>query len=133
MVDPFFTPAAATPSDSQKHSRIGIASFVIGLVSMFIFCLAIVLAFGYGLSITATNPSFQVEQSNPTVLGLGLLLFSSPILSLVGAVLGFVAVFQKDKKKLFSVLGIVLNLLIMLTFCALLVIGLVGQSGALGL
>jgi hypothetical protein len=133
MVDPFFTPAPVTPSGMQKHSRIGIASFVIGLVSMFIFCLAIVLAFGYGLSITATNPSFQVEQSNPTVLGLGLLLFSSPILSLVGAVLGFVAVFQKDKKKLFSVLGIVLNLLIMLAFCALLVIGLVGQSGALGL
>jgi hypothetical protein len=133
MVDPSFIPSPFTPSDTKTHSRLGIASFVIGLVSMFIFCLAIVLAFGFGVSIASTNPSIQSLQTSPTILAFGLMMLISPFFGLVGAVLGFVAVFQKDKKKLFGVLGIVLNLLIVLAFCALLVTGLAGQSGAFGL
>jgi uncharacterized membrane protein len=133
MVDPSFMPTPLTPSDTKTHSRLAIASFVIGLVSMFIFCLAIVLAFGYGASIASTNPTIQNLQTSPTVLAFGLMMLVSPFFGLVGAVLGFVAVFQKDKKKLFGILGIVLNLLIVLAFCSLLVIGLAGQSGALGL
>jgi hypothetical protein len=133
MIDSPFIPAPITPSDTKKHSRIGIASFVIGIVSMLIFCLAILLAFGYGITIASLNPSIQSLQSSPTILVLGLVLFLSPILGLVGVVLGFVAVFQKNNKKLFAVLGLVFNFLIILVFCVLLVFGLAGQSGAFGL
>jgi small-conductance mechanosensitive channel len=133
MIDSPFPPAPLIPSETQKHSRLGIASFVIGLVSLIIFCLAVVLAFGYGVSIASSTPSVQSLESSPTILVFGLMMLVSPFLGLVGAVLGFVAVFQKDKKKLFGILGIVVNLLIVLAFCALLVIGLAGRSGSLGL
>jgi hypothetical protein len=133
MIDSPFTSAPLIPAETQKHSRLGIASFVIGLVSLIIFCLAVVLAFGYGVSIASSSPSVQSLEASPTILAFGLMMLISPFLGLVGAVLGFVAVFQKDKKKLFGILGIVVNLLIVLAFCALLVIGLAGRSGSLGL
>jgi hypothetical protein len=133
MVDPSFIPATNIPADTQKHSKIGIASFVVGIVALLIFCLAIVLAFGYGVTLASQNRSFQVTTGNTTVLTLGLMIFISPALSLVGAVLGFVAVFQKNSKKLFGILGLVLNMLTILAFCVLLVIGLAGQSRSLGL
>ena len=133
MIDSPIIPAPIPLSEMQKQSKIGIASFVIGIVSMLIFCLAIVLAFGYGITIGGTNPSIQSLQSSPTILALGLLLFLSPILGLVGVVLGFVAVFQKNHKRLLAVLGLVFNLLIILAFCVLLVFGLVGQTGTFGL
>lgn len=133
MVDSSFIPATNIPSNAQKHSRIGIASFVVGIVSMLIFCLAILLAFGYGFSMTAQNPSFQVSRSSPIILALSLMMLISPVLSLVGAVLGSVAVFQQNLKKLFAILGLVFNMLVILAFCVLLVIGLAGQSGSLGL
>lgn len=133
MIDSPFAPAPLIPAETQKHSRLGIASFVIGLVSMIVFCLAIILAFGYGVSIASTTPSIQSLETSPTILVFGFLMLISPFIALIGAVLAFVAVFQKDKKKLFGILGIVVNLLIVLAFCALLVIGLAGQSGTLGL
>ncbi len=129
---PFIPPSGNLP-DARKHSRLGIASFVIGIISMLVFCLAIVLAFGYGITIASSNPSIQSLQGSPTFLALGLVLFLSPILSLVGVVLGFVAVFQKDSKKLFAVLGLVFNFLIILVFCVLLVFGLLAPSGSFGL
>jgi small-conductance mechanosensitive channel len=133
MIDSPFTPAPPVPAANQSHSRLGIASFVIGLISFIIFCLAIVLAFGYGVSIASTAPSIQSLESSPMIITFGVMMLVSPVVSLVGAVLGFVAVFQKVKKKLFAILGIVVNLLVVLVFCALLVIGLAGQSGTLGL
>lgn len=133
MIDSPFIPPPLIPAETQKHSRLGIASFVIGLVSLIIFCLAIVLAFGYGVSVASSSPSVQSLEASPTILAFGLMMLFSPFLGLVGAVLGFVAVFQKDKKKLFGILGIVVNLLIVLAFCALLVIGFAGRSGSLGL
>ncbi len=133
MVEPSFPPAPTFPGDDRKHSRLGLASFAIGLVSLLIFCLAFVLALGYGVSIAASNPSIQSLQSSPTVIFFGLLILISPILGLVGAVLGFVAVFQKNSRKLFTILGIVFNLLVILAFCVLLVIGLAGQAGSLSL
>jgi hypothetical protein len=65
MVDPSFPPAPTFPSNDRKHSRIGIASFVIGIVSMLVFCLVIALAFGYGISNAAANSSFQVDRLEP--------------------------------------------------------------------
>lgn len=116
MYDSTLTPPPLIPRNTRKHSRIGIASFVIGIVAVLIFCLA-----------------FQIDVSSLTVLALGILRWiSSPILSLVGVGLGFGAVVQKNDKKLFGIIGLVINLLIILVFCVLVVIGMAGQSGSLG-
>jgi hypothetical protein len=133
MYDPTITPPPLIPPVTQKHSRIGIASFVIGIVAVLILCLAFLLAFGYGFSMVSQNPTFQVDQSSPTVLALGVLMCISPILSLVGLGLGIGAVVQKNYKKLFGIIGLVLNLLIILFFFVLFVIGMSGQFGSLSL
>ncbi len=127
MYDPTLTPPPLIPSVTQKHSRIGIASFVIGIVAVLILCLAFLLAFGYGFSMASQNPSFQVDQSSPTVLALGVLICISPILSLVGLGLGIGAAMQKNDRKLFGIIGLVLNLLIILVFCVLVVVAMSGQ------
>jgi len=131
MYDSTFTPPPLITPGTQKHSKIGIASFVIGIVAMLIFCLVILLAFGYGFTMAMQNPYFQVDQSSPTILTLGLLMCVSPILSLVGVGLGIGAMAQKNEKKLFGIIGLVLNLLVILVFCGLFVYG-IGQSGGLG-
>lgn len=133
MYDSALTPPPLIPPDTRKHSRIGIASSVIGIVAALIFCLAFILAFGYGFSMVAQNPSFQVDQSSPTVLSLGLVMCISPLLSLIGVGLGIGGVVQKNDKKIFGIIGLVLNLLIILVFCVLAVIGMTGQSDSLGL
>jgi hypothetical protein len=133
MFEPSFISTPTISPQSPSHSKLGIASLAIGILSMLVFCLAIVLAFGYGLSVASTHPTVQSLQSSPTILALGLLMFLSPILSLVGSVLGFVAIFQKNSKKLFIILGLVFNLLTFLAFCVLLATGLAGQAGNFGL
>jgi len=112
--------------DSRKHSRIGIASFVIGLLAVLMICLAILLAFGYGFSMAIQNPNFQVDQKSPIIMALGLLICISPVLSLVGIGVGIGAVVQNNDKKLFGILGLVLNLLIVTVFCLLVVIVMIG-------
>lgn len=133
MLEPTLISSSPISPQLPSHSKLGIASLAIGILSMLVFCLSIVLAFGYGISIASTHPTVQSLQSSPMILALGLLMFLSPILSLVGSVLGFVAIFQKNSKKLFSVLGLVFNLLTILAFCVLLVTGVVGQAGNFGL
>ncbi len=132
MYDSSFAPPPLIPPDTRKHSKIGIASFVISLVAALIFCLAFLLAFGYGFSMAAQNPSFQVDQGSPFILTLGLLMCASPFLSMVGLGLGIGAVVQKADKKLFGIIGLAGNLLIILAFCVLAAIGLATQSGSLG-
>lgn len=122
----FLPPPPLIPPDTRKHSIVGIASFAIGIVAVMIFCLALLFAFGYGIFIVAQNPASRVDQSSSTILVLGLFLFISPLLSLVGVGMAIGAIVPKTDKKLFGILGLVLNLLIILVFCALVVIGVTG-------
>ena len=133
MYDSSFAPPPLIPSPAQKHSKIGIASFVVGILAALVFCLVILLAFGFDFLMAAQNPTFQINQNSPTVLSLGLVMCLSPVLSLVGVGLGIAAVLQKNVKKLFGILGLVLNLMTILTFCILVGIGFVAQSGAITL
>jgi hypothetical protein len=136
MYDSTLTPAPLIPDDTKKHSKIGIASFVIGIVAMLIFCIALVLTTIYAIPIASqiTSPtSFQIDQSSPIIITLSILMLISPLLSLVGAVLGIVALVQKNYKKTFSIIGLVLNLLIILVFCGLFIFALAVGSGSLSL
>ena len=95
--------------------------------------LGFVLAFIYASSLTAQNLTAQITTSSPTIIGFGALLCFSPVLGLVGVVLGILGVVQKNDKKLFAVIGIVLNFLLILVFAVLILVGLVAQAGSLTL
>ena len=58
MFDPTFIPPSP-PASAQfgKHSRINIASFVIGILVLLIFCVTFIVAFGDELTMAFQNPS----------------------------------------------------------------------------
>jgi hypothetical protein len=136
MYDSTATPAPLIPAETKKQSKIGIASFVIGILAMLIFCIALVLTIIYAIPIASqitSTTSYQIDQSSPTVISLGILMLISPLLSLVGAALGIGALVQKNQKKTLGVIGLVLNLLIILVFCVMFILGVAVQSGSLSL
>ena len=99
----------------NKHSRLGIASFIMAIISIAGMILAIFLlvsAIGSQLdpaAIQAGEVPAMPEGLMKSVITATGLFFLFIILSLIGAVLGVAGLFQKDRLKLFSILGLVFN------------------------
>jgi hypothetical protein len=129
MNEPIYPPAPLPPAmEEGKQSKIGIASFVVSLSGVIIFCTAILISILYFISISQTNPTafqdpWQVmnQASSGLIITLGILSWCPPILSLVGLGLGIPAVIQKKDKKTFGVIGLIISGLFLLVFCILLV------------
>ncbi|MPM87769.1 hypothetical protein SDC9_134869 [bioreactor metagenome] len=94
---------------NYKHSGIGIASFVIALVSIVIFIAGGIITYN---SAIAGVSSEEVIQASPIVVIIGILFIGCMISSVVGLVLGVIGVFARKKKRVFAVWGIILNLII---------------------
>lgn len=91
--------------EAKNHSRLGIASFIISIIAALVICSDIILAFF----------SFDASRSHPVVVTA---LSCAAALALVGLGLGILAVARKNAKKLFGILGLVLNILIVIGICA---------------
>jgi hypothetical protein len=105
----------------QKHSRMGIASFIIALGQGLVTLLLIVLA-----GILASMGRQQENEAGFMILGL---FFIVGIFDhLVGVVLGIAGAVQKSRKKVFAILGLVLNTLALLFVVLLIVIGLIAEQ-----
>ena len=89
-----------------KHSGFGVVSFVISILtgsSMLI------------LTITAgvlDEKGFMEDDTEMQVVGV--LIFGSILLAVIGSVLGVVSHFQRDKKKVLGIIGLALNALTIL-------------------
>ena len=122
--------------EGQKQSKIGIASFVVSLIALLIFCAGFIVSFGYGFSVAMKNPlNPQVDQSSSIVLITGAVLCLSLVAAVAGLILGIVSVVQKTEKKTFGIIGLVIGALITTVYCLLFVFGIVLQlrGGTLGL
>jgi mannose/fructose/N-acetylgalactosamine-specific phosphotransferase system component IIC len=108
MVDPAFIPPPNIPPDTRKHSRLGIASLIIALLAAFIICGDVVPVFRITGSLTVSQIYAWIANTLTCI---------STLLALVGFGLGIVAVVQKNKKKVFGILGLVFNALIVLGIC----------------
>lgn len=105
-----------------RHSGLGITSFVIALIAaLFLFLLVIVA----GL-MEASSPGGMDEESIQAIL-VGLLLFAGTGIDLVSLLLGIIALFQKDRKKVFAILGVVLSGVTLLGVGGLVILGLIAQ------
>lgn len=105
----------------NRHSRLGIASFVIAVLTTVLFIVLLVVIFSAAgqllgdvdpQSVTPQDLERNLQQSPGTtgVLGVaGFGLVASPFLYLLGAALGIAGLIQKSRKRLFSVLGTVAN------------------------
>jgi hypothetical protein len=104
----------------RRHKGSGIASFILGMTGVAlvagVFAVAVMMA-AKGRTIT---PELTMT------IGLGMVL--AFLIDSVGIVFGFVGAFDRASKKVYPVLGLVLNFLIVALFTASLIIGLMMKA-----
>lgn len=140
-------PFASSPYQQQpmqngklKHSGLGISSFIIAIVSVLLgitfFILSIVgvtnIVSDAGTDLSSLSDPNQLNDmllSDNMGSGFGIIIVASLLfmvsggLAFIGGILGLIAVFQKNRKKVFSILGLIFNVFIVLGFLLLFVIG----------
>jgi hypothetical protein len=123
---------AAAPA---RQSGLGIASFVIGLVSivvMIVGFVAIVAALGDYISPDGTidpNAIDPMELGASMMVGV-LAVLGSLAISFVGLILGIIGIVAKNRRKVFGIIGVVLNALLLVGFLGLFVLGLLMGAAA---
>lgn len=119
--DPYFPGSARNVSteyaEPQKHSGLGIASFIMSIIAGIV---------TFGLIVAATvvemsSPNGMDEESMEAVL-LGLSLIAMLFLLLISLGLGICALFQSGKK-VFAILGVVFSACILFGTLGLMIIG----------
>ena len=104
--------------DLLKHSGLGVASFILSIaIGVFDF-LVVALA---GL-MEASSPGGMDEESVIAIL-IGLFILGALAANLAGMGLGIAGMAQRDRKKVFSVLGLAFNAAIIFGIIGLMVIG----------
>lgn len=105
--------------EAQKHSGLGIASFITSIVSGILIFLLIVIA---GV-MESTTPGGMNEESTGAVM-VGLFLFAFLGSSLVALGLGIGGLIQKDRKNIYAVLGTVFAAVVLVGTIFIMMLGL---------
>lgn len=102
----------------QKHSGLGIASFVLGIVVGVLVFLMVVVAG----AMQASTPG-GIDEQSPVAVVLGLFILGLLALDMVALGLGIGSLFQSDRKKIFGVLGTLFSALTIAGTVLLIIIG----------
>jgi hypothetical protein len=111
----------------NRHSRMGIASFVISILA------AVIGASAFGDVQDPQSIDPQSLQDSPALAGLaavGLGILGSIAFYLLGLVLGVAGIIQRRRKRLFAVLGAVFNGIVLVLVVGLVAFGFVASQGA---
>jgi hypothetical protein len=111
------------PVTPQKHSGLGIASFVIACVAVVFIIIAFVTMVGATSGMTEGMTEEQILSEAPGLVAGVLIFFFVVLLNLVGGILGIIGLFNKNRKKLFAILGTVFNLLGFVLFIIMMIAG----------
>ncbi|RIX52413.1 hypothetical protein D3P08_13125 [Paenibacillus nanensis] len=132
---PAFTPVSGYPGGGQlaplKHSGLGIASFVLAIVSILALIIGIIMSVAAAANYMNVSPS-DIEseilagsgEEFAAFVGAGLLMMLSIGLSIIGLVLGIIGLVIKNRKKIFGIIGVILNALLILGLVLLMALGL---------
>lgn len=98
-----------------KHSGLGIASFVLSMVSILGYIAAVALI-GAMISpyLNGEGLPDSSEELFQIVGGVVILALLFVLLNVIGFILGIVGVFLKNRKKIFAILGLIMNGVIVL-------------------
>jgi hypothetical protein len=105
-------------ADHRRHSRFGIASFVLSLVAG-LALFAMIVAAGV---IGASNPD-GIDENAPAIIALGIGILAGMGGHIVGLGLALAGLFERDRYKIFTMLGLCFNLLALLSIGGLMIIG----------
>ena len=101
-----------------KHSRFGISAFVVSVTASVLMFLTFVVAG----TLEATTPG-GLDENSAGAIFVGLFMIAFFALEVVAIGLGIAGLMQKDRKKVFSVLGIVFGSITILGTVFLIVLG----------
>ncbi len=103
---------AMSASETQKQSKVGIAAAIITVIGMACFCLYVVWFASSStlgpLPIKTTNLLFDVFNFTEVM---------AMIMAVIGGVVGIVSLFQKNQKKTFGIVALMLTALILCGSC----------------
>lgn len=105
--------------EELKHSGLGIASFIVSIAAG----VCIFFTFVIAGAIEATTPG-GINEESATAVVIGLLLVIFLFAALVSLGLGIGGLLQKERKKVFAILGTVFSAAIILCTVALIALGL---------
>jgi hypothetical protein len=91
-----------------------------GILSVLSVCLVFVLSY------SSSNASYSTADTLTTMVGI--LAICTIVLSLVGVGLGIGGVVQKAQSKVFAIIGLVLNALVLIGLCGILLLGFAALS-----
>ncbi|MBN1313460.1 MAG: hypothetical protein JXB30_18785 [Anaerolineae bacterium] len=127
-----------TTLEPRGHSKLGIASLAVSLITGLAYCLVMVVTFYLIFDMVSTS---TMQDPNELILELqsggqggmmalvmlfGICMFSAPVLSMVGLGLGIGGLFQKDKNRLFPILGVIFGVLLLCGSGSFVLLSLVG-------
>ena len=102
-----------------RHSGLGIASFIMSLVIALTVFILIVVA-----GILETTTPGGMDEDSPAAMIVGLFVIGGLIGNLAGMALGITGMVQKNRKRIFSILGLILNGVVFFGILLLIIIGL---------
>ncbi|WP_136604134.1 hypothetical protein [Paenibacillus dokdonensis] len=110
------------PPQIKRHSGPGIASFIISLVSMLAYIIS-VGAMGAIFSSSLDGEGLSWSDSSTTgVTIITIILIGLFAANIIGIVLGIIGTVLRNRKKIFAILGLALNTVIILSFGLMFVI-----------
>ncbi|MCG9748088.1 hypothetical protein [Shewanella sp. Isolate8] len=111
--------APSTPTaPALKHSGLGIAAFILSILSTLLIFALVTIA---GI-LEATTPG-GMDETSPEAIIVGMLIFAFIGLALVGLGLGIGGLVQKQRKKIFAILGTIFSSVTIMATLALIAYG----------
>ena len=112
----------------RGHSPVGVVSFVLAILSgLGIFALVISATVMAARRSAGQGPAF--DDQSPQSMAIGLVFLLSVFGAFVGVALGIGALFQVDRKRVFALLGLCLNLLVLVSVIGLVLLGMAAGQG----
>lgn len=95
--------------NKTTHSWLGISSFIISIIFIAETFITFLIA---GVLEVSTQGGLNEQSATAVIIGMVIIFFN--IIGVIGLGLGIAALFEKNKKKIFSVLGVILNTIFIL-------------------
>lgn len=105
--------------EPKKHSGLGIASFIISIISGLLELVCVIIA---GVMQSKTPGGIDETSIGASLVGLGII--GGVLLAFIGFALGVAGLFQKGRNIIFTILGIIGNLSTAFIIIILMLIGL---------
>ena len=121
-INPYEAGALQTPVTAERHKNSipGLLSLICGIVTMAL----TVIVMGFAM-IVGSNADAPLQEDDPMAMLLGCSIFLVAGIAIIGAILGVIGLFGgADKKRMFAIIGLTLNVLTVVGFGSCVLLGL---------